>query len=51
MDVISMISKDQAYPDGAVKENGYGDYSPYVCNGPRVHEYLREMNQNVLSKI
>ena len=50
MDVISMISKDQAYPDGAVKENGYGDYSPYVCNGPRVHEYLQEMNRNVLSR-
>lgn len=50
MDVISMISKDQAFPDGAVKENGYGDYSPYVCNGPRVHEYLQEMNQKVLSR-
>lgn len=50
MDVISMISKDQAFPDGVLKENGYGDYSPYVCNGPRVHEYLQEMNQKVLSK-
>lgn len=50
MDVISMISKDQAFPDGKIKENGYGDYSPYVCNGPRVHEYLQEMNQKVLSR-
>ena len=24
--------------------------SPYVCNGPHVHEYLQEMNQRVLSK-
>ncbi len=50
MDVISMISKDPAYPDGALKETGYGDYSPYVCNGPRVHEYLQEMNREVLSR-
>lgn len=50
MDVISMISKDQNFPDGQLKETGYGDYSPYVCNGPRVHEYLQEMNQKVLSK-
>lgn len=50
MDVISMISKDQNFPDGQLKETGYGDYGPYVCNGPRVHEYLQEMNQKVLSK-
>lgn len=50
MDVISMISKDPAYPDGALKETGYGDYGPYVCNGPRVHEYLQEMNRKVLSR-
>ena len=50
MDVISMISKDQAFPDGAVKENGYGDFSPFVRNGPRVHEFLREMNREVLAK-
>ena len=32
-------------------ENGlYGNRDPYVCNGPRVHEYLQEMNQKVLSK-
>lgn len=50
MDVISMISKDPAYPDGEVKNGLHGDMSPYVCNGPRVHEYLQEMNQKVLSK-
>ena len=50
MDVISMISKDQAYPDGEVTDGLYGDMSPYVCNGPRVHEFLQEMNQRVLSK-
>lgn len=50
MDVISMISKDQQYPDGEVKDGLYGDHQPFVCNGPRVHEYLREMNEKVLSK-
>ncbi len=50
MDVISMISKDPAYPDGEVKDGVYGDLNPYVCNGPHVHEYLQEMNQRVLSK-
>ena len=49
MDVISMISKDQSFPDGTVTDGLYGDLSPYVCNGPRVHEYLQEMNRRVLS--
>ena len=50
MDVISMISKDQRFPDGPVKPDGYGDFSPYCISGPRVHEFLQEMNQRVLSK-
>ena len=50
MDVISMISKDQRFPDGPVKGDGYGDFSPYCINGPRVHEFLQEMNARVLSK-
>ena len=50
MDVISMISKDQRFPDGPVKPDGYGDFSPYCISGPRVHEFLQEMNQCVLSK-
>ena len=50
MDVISMISKDPSYKDGPVTDGIYGDLSPMVCNGPRVHEYLQEMNQRVLSK-
>lgn len=50
MDVISMISKDPAFPDGEVRNGLYGDNGPFVCNGPHVHEYLREMNHEVLSK-
>ena len=45
MDVISMISKDQSYPDGEIHGgSSYADFGPFVCNGPRVHEYLQEMN-------
>ena len=50
MDVISMISKDPAYPDGEIRDGLHGDMSPYVCNGPHVHEYLQEMNKRVLSR-
>lgn len=49
MDVISMISKDKNLPDGL--GNGlYGDFSSYVINGPHVHDYLQQMNKEVLSK-
>ena len=51
MDVITMISKDQRFPDGVVHGNEkFGDFSPYVNNGPRVHEYLKEMNEKVISR-
>lgn len=50
MDVISMISKVEGLPDGKVQGGLYGDASPYVQNGPHVHEYLQEMNKEVLSK-
>lgn len=50
MDVISMISKAPGLPDGPVDKSGYGSFGPYSVNGPRVHEYLQEMNREVLSK-
>lgn len=51
MDVISMISKDQAFPDAPVPEGGlYGDSTAYTVDGPRIHEFLQEMNREVLSK-
>ena len=43
MDVISMISKDQSFPDGE-KHGLYGNGGPYYVNGPRIHEFLREKN-------
>lgn len=48
MDVISMISKEEGLPDGKVFPGArYG--WPNVVNGPHVHEYLQEMNREVLS--
>lgn len=49
LDVISMISKDQRFPDGKIK-GLYGDPGPYYFHGPRVHEFLQEMNREVFSK-
>lgn len=50
MDVISMISKNQAFPNGEVKNGLYGDFNPYCVHGPRIHEFLQEMNKEVLSR-
>lgn len=47
MDVISLISKQDDFPDGKV-QGLYGDLVPYCAHGPHVHEYLREMNDKVL---
>lgn len=50
MDAISFISKTPAFEDGKVTDGLYGDLSPFCMHGPKIHEYLREMNQKVLSK-
>lgn len=47
MDVISLISKDPAYPDGPAGLNGYAPFN-FCANGPRVHEFLQEMRREVL---
>ncbi|KGX86534.1 alpha,alpha-phosphotrehalase [Pontibacillus marinus] len=45
LDVINLISKDQAFP------NDYtGDGRKFYTDGPRVHEFMHEMNQNVFSQ-
>ena len=48
MDVIPFISKDTTYPEMPAQYNG--DWGRFYANGPHVHEYLREMNEAVLSK-
>lgn len=49
MDVINLISKPTEYRNLPLA-NGekYANVEPAVANGPRVHEYLQEMNQAVL---
>ena len=48
MDVIPFISKDTTFPPIPAKYNG--DFGAFYANGPHLHEYLREMNREVLSK-
>ncbi|OQR54971.1 alpha,alpha-phosphotrehalase [Bacillus sp. CDB3] len=46
LDVINLISKDQRFlsDDGST---AISDGRKYYTDGPRVHEYLQEMNRNV----
>jgi len=49
MDVINLVSKDTALPDGPVTSGPYGDGSgAYTC-GPRIHEFLAEMHREVFA--
>ncbi|KRQ87625.1 Oligo-1,6-glucosidase [Caloramator mitchellensis] len=48
MDVINFISKVDGLPDDEDNKGLVG--FKYYANGPRVHEYLQEMNREVLSK-
>ena len=51
MDVINLISKVKGLPDGdEVGDDGYASGAKFFFNGPRVHDYLQEMNKEVLSK-
>jgi len=50
MDVISLISKTPGLPDGEVGTNQYGNSRQWVSNGPKVHDYLKEMREEVLDK-
>ncbi|QFK70370.1 alpha-glucosidase [Pradoshia sp. D12] len=50
MDVINLISKDPSLPDGPVVEGkDYASGADYYMNGPKIHEYLQEMNKEMLS--
>lgn len=51
MDVINLISKPAGLPDGSRSaDEKYASVEDLVPNGPRVHEFLREMNRHVMSK-
>jgi oligo-1,6-glucosidase len=50
MDVINYISKDPALPDGEQQMGvAYGNGSSAYLNGPRIHEFLHEMHQQVFA--
>ena len=50
MDVISLISKRIAFEDVPQSMSFIDVMEKVYANGPRVHEYLKEMNRKVLSK-
>lgn len=50
MDVISLISKRLAFEDVPQSMSFIDVMEKVYANGPRVHEYLKEMNREVLSK-
>jgi len=54
MDVVAFLSKDETWPnftdeeiEDAWREFGWIEY---YANGPRIHEYLNEMNRRVFSQ-
>lgn len=47
LDVISFISKDTLFPNLPEKYNG--NFIEYYADGPHLHTYLQEMNEEVLS--
>jgi oligo-1,6-glucosidase len=48
MDVIPFISKDQSFPDYSQEFKSHPEY--FYASGPKLHDYLKEMNREVLSK-
>lgn len=53
MDVIPVIAKDTTFPvisQDYLDKNFNGNWFNYFASTPTVHDYLKEMNQQVLSK-
>jgi len=50
MDAITFISKDENFPALAEEEiaTKYGEWSGFYSSHPRIHDYLKEMNGEVL---
>ncbi|MFW6018645.1 MAG: glycoside hydrolase family 13 protein [Halapricum sp.] len=47
MDVINLLSKPEEYPDGEVDGSPIG--SEHFVDGPRIHEYLRELYEETFA--
>ncbi|MCF3944117.1 alpha,alpha-phosphotrehalase [Oceanobacillus alkalisoli] len=45
LDVVNLLSKNQDFPDDDI-----GDGRRFYTDGPRIHEYLQAMNQNVFQE-
>ncbi len=51
MDVINMISKDPALPDGPARPGSlYGDGGRHFLCGPRIHEFVHELRLEVFGE-
>jgi len=54
LDVINLISKVPGYPEAEIfldpRDHKYQPALKYFVNGPKLHDYLREMHREVLSK-
>ena len=53
MDVIPFIAKDTTFPiitQDDLDKNYQGRWDVYLASGPHLHDYLKEMNKEVLSK-
>ncbi|MDE3214294.1 MAG: alpha-glucosidase, partial [Bacteroidota bacterium] len=53
MDVIPFIAKDTTFPPVTQQELDAkydGQWGEYLASGPHLHDYLKEMNKEVLSK-
>ncbi|MCQ4088642.1 alpha-glucosidase [Saccharibacillus sp. JS10] len=50
VDTANVLSKDMSFPDTEDTERIQGSGEPFYKNGPRIHEYLREMHDSVFSK-
>ncbi len=49
LDVLPFISKDLSFPD-KTEDNFDGNFGRFYANGPRLHEFIQEMNNEVISK-
>jgi oligo-1,6-glucosidase len=50
LDVLNLLSKDPALPDGAIPEGErYGNGLPFFVSGPRIHEFVQEMHREVFA--
>ncbi len=49
LDVINLLSKDQDFPDDTLN-TFTDDGRKYYTDGPKIHDYLKEMNKEVFSR-